>query len=48
LIRVGICRRGGETIRDQDFVEPVENEKIENPSDDVIVGVVLERVYFVN
>jgi hypothetical protein len=32
---------GGETIRDQDFVESVENEKIENPSDDVAGGVVL-------
>jgi len=34
--------------RYRDFVESVENEKIENPSDDVAGGVVLGRVDFVN
>jgi len=34
--------------RYRDFVESVENEKIENPSDDVVGGVVLGRVDFVN
>jgi Bacterial dnaA protein helix-turn-helix len=32
----------------RDFVESVENIKIENPSDDVVGGVVLGRVDFVN
>jgi len=34
--------------RYRDFVESVENEKIENPSDDALGGVVLGRVDFVN
>ena len=34
--------------RYRDFVESVENEKVENPSDDVVGGVVLGRVEFVN
>ena len=34
--------------RYRDFVESVEDEKVENPSDDVVGGVVLGRVDFVN
>jgi hypothetical protein len=34
--------------RYRDFVDSVENEKVENPSDDVVGGVVLGRVEFVN
>jgi hypothetical protein len=35
-------------LRYRDFVESVENEKVENPSDGVVGGVVLGRIEFVN
>jgi hypothetical protein len=49
----GICRRGGETIgkprkKDTVILSSPSNEKVENPSDDVVGGVVLGRVEFVN
>jgi len=40
--------QGHRKKRYRNFVEPVENIKIENPSDDVLGGVVLGRVDFVN
>jgi len=40
--------RGIANKRYREFVESVQNEKIENPSDDIVSGAILGGVDFVN